>query len=137
MRKFQCFLSGLKQSYICYHLFCMTVPLNCQKSIHLWHPEDDVSNIFLSLLYGSKQYLHMIYAVESVFDLSLPFIGVTSAQSLPFKEQNKIYNIFYRLEESMLYYFIYGRFADDSACSKALIIISKNVHRNVIETKMQ
>ena len=27
MRKFQCLLSVLKQSYICYYVFCMTVPL--------------------------------------------------------------------------------------------------------------
>ena len=28
-----------------------------------------------------------------------------------------------------------GRFSDDSACQKALGIVSKNVHQNVIETK--
>ena len=28
MRKFQCLLFVLKQSYICYYIICMTVPLN-------------------------------------------------------------------------------------------------------------
>ena len=35
----------------------------------------------------------------------------------------------------MLYCFIYGRFEDDSACPKALGLVSKNMHQNVIETK--
>ena len=35
MRKFQCLLFVLKQSYICYYIICMTVPLNEQKMIFL------------------------------------------------------------------------------------------------------
>ena len=36
----------------------------------------------------------------------------------------------------MLYYFMYGRFTDESTCAKALGIISKNVHWSIIEIEI-